>query len=538
MFIPDLSRRAFLIGTGAIALTRCTTTVSPATQTNIVETAQGRYQGVRTDGVQVFKGMRYGASTGGANRFMPPMAAEQFAGVQDALEYGDTAPQGSTSFTESRPQSEDCLVINVWTPNADNKKRPVLLWFHGGGWEAGHGSGGMYDGTHMALRGDVVVCTINHRLNVFGYCDLSNHLGSDYAQSGNVGYLDLVASMDWVRENIGQFGGDPDNILIYGQSGGGRKVSVCYAGTEAAGKFKKGVVQSGSHNMVQTREQSEALTMALLKSLEIDPKNAAKLKEIPFADLYKAQRGVIGKAGYRFEPNLDGISFTEHPFIPNAPRRTAQVPMMLGHTRTELANQLGRDESVYGMDEAAMIKRLERFYEPEEVAEMLPIFKGTNPEANPTELYFIITSWRSYVLNATVMAEKRAELNGAENPTWFYNVTWRSPAEGGRRYSQHTIDLPFMFDNVDRAEHLTGPRTEDTDYMTEAMAGAWLAFSKNNDPNHSGIPQWDTYDLDTRKVMFFESPARVVSDPYREEREYMEQFDVVRATARRGSGGG
>ncbi|MEM5516285.1 carboxylesterase family protein [Henriciella sp. AS95] len=535
MIYPDLTRRSMLLGTGALILSGCVNSRVSNLPPDVVETAQGRYQGVSLNGVQVFKGMRYGAATGGPLRFMPPRPAESFAGIQDALSWGDSAPQLTSPLLGDMPQSEDCLRINVWTPAADNKRRPVLLWFHGGGWEAGHGSGGIYDGTNMALRGDVVVCTINHRLNVFGYCDLSGILGAEYAQSGNVGYLDLVAAMKWVQENISQFGGDPNNIMIYGQSGGGRKVSVCYAGTEAAGQFQKGVVQSGSHNMVQTAEQSSALTEALLKELSIAPGDALKLKDVPISQLSAAQRKVIGAAGYRFEPNLDGISFTEHPFVPQAPRRTAQVPMMVGHTRTELANQLGRDERVYQMDDAGLRTRIERFFPPEDVDELIGTFRESNPDANPTELYFIMTSWRSYVLNATVMAEKRAELNGSENPTWMYNVTWHSPAENGRRYSQHTIDLPFMFDNVATSQHLTGPPSEETEYMTQAMAGAWLAFSANGNPNHSGIPDWPTYDLANRPVMHFEVPARVVNDPFRAEREFMSRYDVVRATARRGS---
>ena len=263
-----------------------------------VETTEGRYRGRVVDGVTVFKGMRYGASTAGAGRFMPPRPAESFAGVRDALEYGDQTPQARGPLAAPGAMSEDCLRINAWTPEArPGRKRPVLLWFHGGGFEAGSGSSLLYDGTHMVKRGDVVTCTINHRLNVFGFCNLSSYLGEDYAQSGNVGYLDLVAAMKWVKANIAQFGGDPDNVMIYGQSGGGRKVSICFAGKDATGLFSKGVVQSGSHLMVQTQEQSTALTAALLKALAIDPKNAIALKDVPQDKLSEVQRGVIAQRG-------------------------------------------------------------------------------------------------------------------------------------------------------------------------------------------------------------------------------------------------
>ncbi len=534
MLIHPFSRRTLLIGAGATLGAAACVSNRGTVEPGVVETAQGRYRGRLVDGVYTFKGMRYGASTAGPNRFMPPRPPETFAGVRDAFEYGDQTPQARGGLAADTAMSEDCLRINVWTPDASrDRKRPVLLWFHGGGFEAGSGSSALYNGTNIAKRGDVVVCTTNHRLNVFGYCDLSQHLGADFAQSGNVGYLDLVESMKWVRENIEAFGGDPNNIMIYGQSGGGRKVSVCFVGAPSAGLFAKGVVQSGSHNRVQTPEQSEALTTALLNELQIDPANARSLQDVPWEKLGEVQRSVIRAAGYRFEPNIDGINFTEHPFIPNAPRRTAQVPMMLGTTRTELSNQLGRDPSIYEIDNAGLVERIGRFFPEEEVQPAIEVFRDSNPEASPTELFFIMTSWRSYILNATIMAETRAELNGASNPTWMYQVTWRSPAEGGRRYSQHTIDLPFMFDNVDKVPHLTGPETSDTRAMTDYMANAWIAFARDGDPNHDGLPNWPTYDLASRNVMHFETPAVAVSDPFRSERLYMSAYDSVRATARR-----
>lgn len=535
MSIAVPSRRKLLIGTGALALAAC---VSPPTTSSlagepVVETVAGRYRGRMAEGIRVFKGMRYGASTAGAGRFKPPGPAEPFTGVRDAFEYGDQTPQARGPLAADTAMSEDCLRINVWTPSLDNAKRPVLLWFHGGGFEAGSGSSRLYDGTNMAKRGDVVVCTINHRLNVFGFCDLSHLLGAEFAQSGNVGYLDLVASMKWVRENIDGFGGDPDNIMIYGQSGGGRKVSVCFAGKEANGLFAKGVVQSGSHLMVQTPDQSQALTNALLAELGIATADARKLQDIPQDTLSEVQRKVIAAAGYRFEPSIDGVSFERHPFIPDAPKQTAKIPMMVGTTRTELSNQLGRDPAIYTMDDAALKERISRFLPAEDVDEALTTFKAANPGAANSEIFFLITSWRSYVLNATLMAEKRSQLNGADNPTWMYNVTWRSPAEGGRRISQHTLDLPFMFDNVDVAANLTGPESDETRAMTEAMANAWLAFARNGDPNHAGIPQWPTYDASTRAVMHFEVPAKVVANPFPQERAFMQRYESVRATARR-----
>lgn len=523
------SRRSLLIGAAAL-----TAAAGPAwaREGAVAETAQGRYRGQLRNGVHSFKGMRYGASTTGAGRFMPPRAAETFAGIRDAFDYGDQTPQMRSALSADSPISEDCLRINVWTPAVgDGAKRPVLLWFHGGGFEAGSGSAPIYDGSNMVRRGDVVVCTINHRLNVFGFCDLSGVLGEEFAQSGNVGYLDLVASMKWVRENIAAFGGDPDNVMIYGQSGGGRKVSICYAGAEASGLFHKGVVQSGSHLLVQTPEQSRALTDALLKALNIAPGDARTLQTVPQDQLLRAQYGVIGAARYRFEPVMDGIAFKAHPFVPGAPAHTARVPMMVGTTQTELSNQLGRDESVYAMDDAALRARLGRILPQGGVDEAIRVFTASTPSGSLSEIYFKIASWRSYIKNATTMAEARSTLNGADNPTWLYQLTWRSPAEGGRRVSQHTLDLPFMFDNVAVATHLTGPESAETRAMTEAMAETWLAFARTGNPNHSSLPHWPAYDAASRPVMEFEAPPRLVNDPFATERRFMDRYDLVRATS-------
>jgi para-nitrobenzyl esterase len=208
--------------------------------------------------------------------------------------------------------------------------------------------------------------------------------------------------------------------------------------------------------------------------------------------------------------------------------QTAKVPLMLGTTQTELSNQLGRDASIFTMDDAALRKRLASTVPAEAVDEAMRVFKASTPSGSQAEIFFKIASWRAYITNAVTMAEKRHAQNGARNPTWVYQVTWRSPVQGGRRFSEHTIDLPFMFDNVARAPHLTGPETAETKIMTEAMANAWLAFAKTGDPNHAGLPKWPTYDVANRSTMLFEAPPRVVRDPFHAERLLMARFPAVR----------
>ncbi len=491
-----------------------------ANQEAVVETAQGKVRGrVNAAGIHVFKGMRYGQ----AERFLPPMAPAPWAGVQDAFDYGDQSPQARTRLASAEPMTDDCLRINVWTPGLDGARRPVMLWFHGGGFEAGSGSSPLYEGTRMALRGDVVIATINHRLNVFGHCYLGGLLGEEFAQSGNVGYLDLVRAMEWVQENIEQFGGDPDNVMIYGQSGGGRKVSLCYAGEDAQGLFHKGVVQSGSHLRVQPLERAHALSEALLTELNISPANARRLQSVDIDTLSAAQRKVASEAGTRFSPVLDEHTFQAHPWLPDAPTLSSHLPMMLGTTRTELSNQLGSIPGIFDMDEAQAKARLSGYIEDSDIDEAYEIFRASRPQAAPSEIFFTIVSARGYVRDQTIMAEQRLSAGGSGD-TYVYRLMWRQPVEGGRRVSQHSLDLPFMFDNVHAAENMTGPETDQTRAMVDSMANAWIAFARSGNPNNPSIPAWAPYDLDRRTIMMFDVPSHAEDDPHRQERLFMERY--------------
>ncbi len=490
----------------------------------VVETAQGKVGGRRQGEVLVFKGMRYGADTSGAHRFRPPQPVAPWTGVQDAVEYGHQSPQMRGLLADKGPMSEDCLRVNVWTPGVETATRPVMVWFHGGGFEAGSASQKVYDGARLALRGDVVVVSINHRLNVFGHCHLEDVLGADFAGSGNAGYLDLVAALRWVRENIAAFGGDPANVTIFGQSGGGRKVSLCYAGREAQGLFQRGIVQSGSHLRVQASEQAARLTAALLSALDLAQVDAARLIDVPMETLTKAQIKVMRETRSRFSPVLDGVIFQAHPFSPEAPAISNHLPMMVGTTRTELSNQLGYEPGAFELDMTELRRRLARYVGETAVEEAIAVFQAQSPDASPSELYFLIASARGYVLDQTLMAEARLRAGAA--PTYTYQLTWRSPAEEGRRYSQHTLDLPFVFDNVAKALHLTGPESEETRALAQAMSETWISFARTGDPNNLAIPPWRPYDLRDRPVMLFDATPRLVCDPFAGERQFMSRFET------------
>lgn len=500
-----------------------------ATPTGEVEIATGRIRGERHRGVSIFRGIPYGASTAGEGRFLPPRPPESWAGVRTCVLYGETTPQAPGRLAEggregNRPEmGEDCLCLNVWTPAADNGRRPVLVWLHGGGFEAGSGSSMLYDGTSLALRGDIVAVSVNHRLNVFGHCHLGDILGEEFAGSANAGFLDLVAALEWVQANIERFGGDPANVMIYGQSGGGRKVSLLTASKLAEGLFHRGIVQSGSHLRLMSRERANELAERLLGQFGLDRTNARKLQEVSWRDIRRATRDVMVATGQRFAPTRDGTTFDAHPWDPEAPATARNIPMMIGTCRTELSNQLGTaDPGNFTLDEATMKKKLEGYIPAEDIEGTIAIFRKESPSASPSEIFFKVTTARGYWRDSVLQTEAKARQGGA--PVYSYRLTWRTPVEGGRRITPHSLDLPFMFDNVRRAPDMVGPPTSETDAMARLMSESWLAFARTGNPNNPAIPEWAPYDLDRRTVMLFDLPPNAASDPHSEERLAMERY--------------
>ena len=495
-------------------------------ESEIVETAHGKAQGVVTaNGVRIFRGLRYGASTEGANRFLPPQPVEPWPDVFEAAAYGDTAPQAFSRLAlggtkgNRPPMGEDCLRLNVWTPACDTARRPVMVWLHGGGFEAGTGSALLYDGTNVARRGDVVVVTVNHRLNVFGHCHLTDLAGEAFAGSGNAGFLDIVAALEWVRDNIAAFGGDPANVTIYGQSGGGRTVSIAMAAPAAQGLFHRGIVQSGSHLRLLDRERATKLTTALLDHLEIPHDQARRLQDVPMNTLIEANARVRG----RFSPTDDGVVFDGHPWDPEAPTMSAGVPMLIGTCRTELSNQVGSaDPSTFSIEEHELEERLSRYVPREDVAELATTVRRSSPGASAAEVFFTIATARGYWLDSVLQTERKAALQAA--PVYSYRLMWRTPVEDGRRITPHSLDLPFVFDNVNVAPDMVGPPTEETAALSQAMSESWIAFARTGDPNNAHVPAWAPYDNDRRTVMLFDVEPTAADDPHRDERIAMSRY--------------
>jgi para-nitrobenzyl esterase len=506
----------------------------------IAETAFGKIRGADNGGIKIFKGIPYGADTSGKNRFMAPAEPADWSGVRDALAYGHSAPQRdpaaprspgglSVSGRELPDEGEDCLVLNVWTPavgsgGSSGKKRPVMVWCHGGGFATGSGSSPDTDGTNLARRGDVVVVSLNHRLNVLGFADLSE-FSSDFAASGDVGMLDIVQALKWVRANISQFGGDPNTVTIFGQSGGGRKVETLLTMPSAKGLFHRAIVESGAAVRVVDRDVAVKNAEQLLAKLGIDPKNVRALQQLPVEKIMAAYFAVtkdepnVDPSYGGFSPAVDGKILPQHPFIPAASPISADVPMMIGNTRTEMTLFSMGDPAAFSLDDVGMRGRVKEIL-GERAPTMIDLYQKLNPGATPSDIYFLIASDYRYGAPTILAAQRRAALG--KGSVYLYYFTWESPVQGGRLKSPHTMEIPFAFDNVKISARMTGGG-EDAMALADKLSDTWIAFARNGDPNTPKLPHWPAYDAKDRATMVINNVSRVVNDPLKEQRIAMFQ---------------
>ena len=492
-----------------------------------VETATGRVRGAVRAGIHTFKGVRYGAPTGGQNRFMPPVAPASWAGVHDALEYGAAAPQ-----SRSHPvTSEDCLFLNVWTPApGDGGRRPVMVWLHGGGFSAGSGSSRTYDGVNLCTAGDVVVVTINHRLNIFGSAYLAELAGEDFAASGCVGMLDVVAALEWVRDNIAAFGGEPGRVTVFGESGGGRKVSVLMAMPAARGLFHRAIIQSGAVLRVRNPRDATREAELLLAKLGLRAAQARVLQSIPTERLFaafsevsldfEAEEHVVGMTAST--PVLDGRNVPVQPFDPTAAEISRDVPVIVGYNRTE-ETLWWRDRAMpLDMTETGLRERIEaRLGNDTDASRVIEAYRDTYPDARPWDLYILICTDHPRGMYARELAARKTAQNDA--PAWLYRFDWDM---GGEMKTPHALEIRFVFDNVDHAEtrlfDLPGSREART--LAARMSAAWIAFARSGNPDTAGLPHWPVYSADTRAAMLFDNESRVVRDHDRGPRLVMEDL--------------
>ncbi|MGQ9426606.1 carboxylesterase/lipase family protein [Gilvimarinus sp. F26214L] len=522
-----ISRRKLLQGSalGGLALT-LPVSVSAQTRGPVVETSAGKLRGAEAGAVKVFKGIQYGEPPRGARRFKPAGPAQSWTGVRDALAYGHCSPQGQSMEPERTPPngfslqgpnatfSEDCLYLNVWTPGFEGK-RPVMVWLHGGGFSSGSGGSILYDGTNLAGTQDVVVVTLNHRLNAFGYLDLAELGGEEYANSSAAGMLDIVLALQWVRENIERFGGDPNLVTIFGESGGGRKVSNLMAMPPAQGLFHRAIVQSGSQLRSDTQEVGTHRARLFLEALGLGDGDLGKLKDIPPEKLLGAMRRASAVMG-QFRPTVGSPALPTHPFDPKAPAVSASVPMMIGTNETEVSFFMSRDPRVMKLDDEGVIARIADLVPPDQAANVYGVYRKLHPELQPAEILFRVGTDRGYFLDSTIQSARKAEQGKA--PAFLYSFEWEQPLGNGRTHVPHGSEIAFAFNNV----HLA--RGDNPEPLAAKMSQAWATFARTGDPSTEAIGRWTPYNADTRPTMVLDRTCRMENDPRGTERELMLSF--------------
>jgi para-nitrobenzyl esterase len=507
--------------------------VLTAARSPVVEIASGKVRGAENGGIQAFKGIPYGASTGGASRFLPPQPVASWTGIRDALAYRGQAPQSPARVkrrsemdnilgpADGTPEVEDCLTLNIWTPGLGAAKRPVMVWLHGGAFAYGSGNRAVTDGANLARRGDVVVVSVNHRLNICGYLHLGDIGGERFAQSGNAGSLDMVAALEWVRDNIAAFGGDPGNVTIFGESGGGGKVSALLAMPAAKGLFHRAAIQSGAAVRFTTRERANALADAVLKHLGVsDP---ATLQDVPLDALLGAIVPASRTAGprayplldrYDFGPVVDGAVVSQHPADPSTSPLGDDIPLMIGGTAQEASLFLD-DDAVWHrtLSEAELRERVAAVAGPDADA-VLALYRERLPGMSPGDRLIAALTGSNFTVRTNLYAERRAARGGA--PVYHYSLEWGSPFAGGRMGAHHAMDLPFVFDTADVPLSTKG--ADGAPELAAAMSATWAQFARTGKSDNPAIPAWPAFTPSERATMVFDTRCRVANDPGRDAR--------------------
>ncbi|QIP17329.1 carboxylesterase/lipase family protein [Spirosoma aureum] len=540
-----IDRRHFL---SQLALTAAAMSLPPysfastgkADEYVVTDTSYGQIRGMRKDGVNLFRGIPYGGRISGDRRFRRPMPLQPWTGVRDALEFGAPAIQPPRR-NEPAP-SEDCLFLNVWTPANDNRKRPVMFYSHGGGFVIGSGAAGGQDGSNLARNFDVVVVETNHRLGLLGFLYLDEIAGSEYAGSGNMGMLDIVDGLKWVHDNIARFGGDPANVMIWGESGGGAKTSCLYAMPSAAPYFNKASIESGPGVRMTPKEVAAETTAMLLKELNIAPKDWRKLLEVPVADLLTMQnklpfvppfqeknknQGMMRRNYGGFGPVVDGGALPHHPFDPTAPAISRNKPLLVGWNEDEYTFFAWerKDTDFAKLDFEGVQKRLEPQF-GQETAKVIEAYRKATPNATAPQLYIAISSIAMMGLGSVDIAEKKVKQGGA--PVYLYNFGYKSekpiPGTDYPMGTPHAMDISFKFNNEipprdgsQPKESFFGGNRPERFVASRHFAELWTTFARTGKPTAKDVPAWPAYNLKDRPMMRIDAQCEVIDNRYSQE---------------------
>jgi len=503
----------------------------------IVKTESGLVAGYIEDGIYIYKGIPYAQ----AERFMPPSKAKEWEGVRSSRAYGPTCPQKKRmgwmidemafeSHWDDGYSGEDCLRANIWTKGInDGKKRPVMVWLHGGGYSAGSGQElPAYDGTNLCEKGDVVIVTLNHRLNVLGFLDLSA-FGEKYAQSGNVGLLDLIAALQWVKNNIANFGGDPSNVTIFGQSGGGGKVTALLTSILARGLFNKAIVESGSLLQMMEPKYSKRIGTSVMEELGLKASQIDQLKDIPYEKLLAAGENAVAKLKaevttegtmsllFGWCPTVDGNVLTSQPTTSQAYENSKDIPVIIGTTLHEFMGS-SRNPALKKATIETAKNELKKKY-GDKTDEFLKAFGQAYPHYKPVDLFDVDMLFRP---QAVQQATLKSNLGGA--PVYMYLFSWESPILDGAFRSSHCMELPFVFDNIYNSRTMTGG-SKSAYKLADYMSSAWLNFARTGNPNVAGLPDWKPYDSQKGAVMILNNKCEI---KYNHDKELLNVIDSNR----------
>jgi len=551
---PNFSRRACLVGavtlvgaqaalgsgvaasTGAAGVSEGSILIASRDKA-VVSTNAGRVRGYIRNGIYTFKGIPYAESTAGANRFMPPVKRKPWTGIRSCLYYGPVSPQppqldwqnDEANFLVPQDngfQDEDCLRVNVWTPVLGGQaKLPVMVFLHGGRFTTGSSQLLLaYDGENLARRGEVVVVSLNHRLGALGFMDLSQ-LDERFAASGNVGMLDIVAALQWVRDNIVAFGGDAARVTIFGHSGGAGKVATLLAMPSAQGLFQRAIAQSGPLLKVRIPQGAHRMAQETLSELELDRSRLAALQSMPYAQIVAAGSNVIARySGPIFSPDLslledtvgwapvyDGKVIVQQPFDPRAPIISARVPLLIGTTLNEAGTNIGRPDGE-AMSDAQLLDRVKEMV-GNRAAQVIAVFRERTPQATPFDLWSRIAS--APVRGAAIeQCKRKAALDAA--PVWLYWFTWQTSVLDGRPHAFHGSELPFVFNNPERCDSITGGGHESVE-LAHRMSDTWAQFARTGNPNHAELETWPAFTPERGSTMIFDFRCRAQDAPDRQE---------------------